>query len=515
MNLTVMKNTNDILGLARNTFSALLICAMPAMASAQTYVTPVRSDITPPTPQSEAIMAVQAPQPDLLTGAVSLGVPLYTINVDGVECPLSLQYQTNGITVLSDPVPLGYGWSLMPALRITRTVLGRPDEKYPFSGDPLAYQEPNAMCYMCAVNHYAQSFTHKERYDSEHDIVNISLPGKSLTRVMEATEDTIMFTGACDREYRVEADRNLNTITVTDHYDNLGRKTMTENGNTGISQHFRYDAMGRMYASSMPSADAPSSESDYAMTYYERSPRGVVVSTVKNGETWHRDGKTVRVRTLVNTATGSLSAPLYRIGPSGTALHSGNYGAGQLLIEETVDENGHVSRTYTSKSGLVVMSEEGDGNDDMLRTRNIYDDYGRLRYVLPPSFADGDISTSDESFINNCYEFAYDACGRLSSRSFPGATAPHLFVYSEAGRTVAEHTPSMTDNEWLVYFYDRHGRQAYTANAGLLDVELEWHRQDFPVAEFTGTGPSAEPRQAAGTPTAKTARSQPRPSATT
>ena len=216
MNLTVMKNTNDILGLARNTFSALLICAMPAMASAQTYVTPVRSDITPPTPQSEAIMAVQAPQPDLLTGAVSLGVPLYTINVDGVECPLSLQYQTNGITVLSDPVPLGYGWSLMPALRITRTVLGRPDEKYPFSGDPLAYQEPNAMCYMCAVNHYAQSFTHKERYDSEHDIVNICLPDKSLTRVMEATADTIVFSGACDSEYRVEADRNLNTITVTD-----------------------------------------------------------------------------------------------------------------------------------------------------------------------------------------------------------------------------------------------------------------------------------------------------------
>ena len=1238
MNLTVMKNTNDITGLARNTFSALLICAMPAMASAQTYVTPVRSDITPPTPQSEAIMAVQAPQPDLLTGAVSLGVPLYTINVDGVECPLSLQYQTNGITVLSDPVPLGYGWSLMPALRITRTVLGRPDEKYPFSGDPQDYDEMNAMCYMCAVSPKAQSFTLKDRYDSEHDIVNICLPDKSLTRVMEATADTIVFSGACDSEYRVEADRNLNTITVTDpsgiryyfgdiyegihdqtgylvrtawplykietdtgreinlswsfnrhpagrrswnggysfmdrinpsfmksrenldndlgaqalltpanetldflqldgisfpggnvtfgykwaastggmltsvkisstdgviksysltyadsnctlltevdggegnrysfeyntkygtnpfsslsrgrhsqdwwgyyndktnvsltpkiqvktypfitnedgpykseigdadrsvdstamqalimtkvtwptggtssfeyephrfsptkmetdgeidpaydlalsyggglrvrkittsaddtgndmvvryeypparvravpsmasfieaynveylipdgqdnsfcfmtelrmvnimpmsdymrydtgvtplwydkvttvwaegktetyfadilqdkdsgpevgygyrrpghmahvfdgapvmtgqtvyrsengayvpvettdykymaelgprtimnypiirnilslednysnapdfvdgcelwntstglkqdvqnvysagyyriypyrkrllskthtvhtetgdistteryaykaqtgllekvttstsegttstvtvtypdkskggteaqmadanlsgvplreeitvgqaktevsaqyaaipggafrqsfttvsygnsteavrsplceydrlghivrvtdadsivtewtwdsaglypvlkdqaglqtafaykplvglsavttpfgavtgyeydgmnrlsrtsvqglgemqsvtyslakdansigtttcfddsrrisvtdHYDNLGRKTMTENGSTGISQHFRYDAMGRLYASSMPSADAPSSESDYAMTYYERSPRGVVVSTVKNGETWHRDGKTVRVRTLVNTATGSLSAPLYRIGPSGTAMHSGNYGAGQLLIEETVDENGHVSRTYTSKSGLVVMSEEGDGAGDMLRTRNIYDDYGRLRYVLPPSFADGDISTSDESFINNCYEFAYDACGRLSSRRFPGSTAPHLFVYSDAGRTVAEHTPSMTDNEWLVYFYDRHGRQAYTAKAGLLDVELEWHRQDFPVAEFTGTGPyrgyrlTPEPRTAVDNP---------------
>ena len=1244
MNLTFMKNTNDITGLTRNTFSALLICAMAAMASAQTYVTPVRSDITPPTPQSEAIMAVQAPQPDLLTGAVSLGVPLYTINVDGVECPLSLQYQTNGITVLSDPAPVGYGWSLMPALRITRTVLGRPDEKYPFSGDPMLDNDPNAMRYMCAVFHKAQSFTHKERYDSEHDIVNISLPGKSLTRVMEATGDTIMFTGACDREYRVEADRNLNTITVTDpsgtrycfgnvyegshdkggeyvrtawalykivtdtgreisldwslsehaaavrkwtggfsfmdnwdqyqwgnsgkdqndfdddkgalpvlspaaaiseclqlnsisfpggsvafvydwtektgnmltsvkisstdgvirsysltyadssrtllktvdggegnvysfdyntqygtdpfssmhkgihaqdwwgyynakesksltprtrvrtypstdnttlsykyevgdldrsvdstamqalimtkvtwptggtssfeyephkfnpaklendgeihpdydpmlsyggglrvrkittsagdtgndmvvryeyplaqvravpsmasfveaydvafampdvpaftdepisrmrmvnimpmsdymrydtgvtplwydkvttvwaegktdtyfadilqdkdwgpevgfgyrvprnmahvfdgtpvmtkqvvyktengayvpvettdynytaelgprtpvnyhiirkvislsdkfsnapdlvdgreihdcpkaamstcyvddvysstfyeivpyakrllskthtvhtetgdisttehyaykaqtgllekvttstsegtastvtltypdrakggteaqmaeanlsgvplreeitvgqaktevsaqyaaipggafrqrfttvsygnsnetvrsplceydclghivrvtdadsivtewtwdsaglypvlkdqgglqtafaykplvglsavttpfgavtgyeydgmnrlsrtsvqglgemqsvtyslakdanrigtttcfddsrrisvtdHYDNLGRKIMTENGSTGISQHFRYDAMGRLYASSMPSTDAPSSESDYAMTYYEQSPRGVVVSTVKNGETWHRDGKTVRVRTLANTATGSLSAPLYRIGPSGTASHSGNYPAGQLLIEETVDENGHVSRTYTSKSGLVVMSEEGDGAGDMLRTRNIYDDYGRLRYVLPPSFADGDISTSDESFINNCYEFAYDACGRLSSRRFPGSTASHLFVYSDAGRTVAEHTPSMTDNEWLVYFYDRHGRQAYTANAGLLDVELDWHRQDFPVAEFTGTGPyrgyrlTPEPRTAVDNP---------------
>lgn len=183
---------------------------------AQTYVTPVRSDITPPAPQSAAIVAVQSPEPDLLTGAVSISVPIYTVSVDGFQLPVSLQYHSNGIKVFDDPAPLGYGWSLMPALRATRTVMGRPDEHYPFMATPASEKDATAAAYMCKVNSIANSREHLGRYDSEHDIFTFALPNKTVTRVLDASGEVMRFIGADDEEYRVEADKNLSSITVTD-----------------------------------------------------------------------------------------------------------------------------------------------------------------------------------------------------------------------------------------------------------------------------------------------------------
>lgn len=90
--------------------------------------------------------------------------------------------------------------------------------------------------------------------------------------------------------------------------------------------------MGRAYATSIPSANEPSEDYDYAIICYEQSPRGVISSSIKNGQAWHENGKKVTVRTFANLSDGNYSAPLYRIGADGNVAHSGNYTAGQLLI---------------------------------------------------------------------------------------------------------------------------------------------------------------------------------------
>ena len=186
----------------------------------QNYVTPVRSDITPPSPQSASIVAVQNPAPDLLTGAVNLAVPIYTISENGVELPISLQYHTNGIKVFDDPATVGYGWSLMPALRATRTVMGRPDELYKFSGDPYSYPEFHGAAFMCVVQAHGESYQYNERLDPEHDIFTFALPNKTITRVLDNQDGKMDFVGAGDTEYKVSSDDNLKTITVTDPYAN-------------------------------------------------------------------------------------------------------------------------------------------------------------------------------------------------------------------------------------------------------------------------------------------------------
>ena len=88
------------------------------------------SGVWPESPQARAIRQAETPQPAMLTGACEFDVPLYTLSVGDVSIPLSLHYRSNGIRVDDDPQPVGYGWTLSPALRVSRQIMGRPDELF-------------------------------------------------------------------------------------------------------------------------------------------------------------------------------------------------------------------------------------------------------------------------------------------------------------------------------------------------------------------------------------------------
>ena len=279
--------------------------------------------------------------------------------------------------------------------------------------------------------------------------------------------------------------------TVTTNYDRLGRKRMISDMATRLYQHFVYDAMGRCVRSSVPSTDMAPANYDYELYGYEPSPLNNPVSTIKAGAEWHNGGKAIRTRTLINTADGNLSCPIYEVTGTGMVLYRGLYPAGALLIRETVDENGHVQREYTNKSGLTVLTEEGDGIADMLRTRRVYDPYGRLVAILPPSFADGTFSTSDDSFIKNCFELGYDGCGRLTITRMPGSAAKNSTVYSRAGRVVAEHTAPMDEMLWLLHYYDKHGRQVLTTQASVGRLQLSSLGKTFSIAEYSAATDNA------------------------
>lgn len=119
----------------------------------------------------------------------------------------------------------------------------------------------------------------------------------------------------------------------------------------------------------------------------------------------------------------------------------GCYAAGTLLVQEATDEDGHTVRTFADMDGRTVMTAEGRGSD-MLRTRYVHDAHGRLRYVLPPTVADGAYAPSDPELTDRAFAYIYDSRGRCISSRAPGC-APALVRYSRAGRVVAEHSPAM------------------------------------------------------------------------
>ena len=70
-------------------FTIAVLMAVTSLAGgAQNYITPMTADLTPPTPQSAQIMEYQMPQPAMLTGAVDLSVPIFTIPCGDYSLPI-------------------------------------------------------------------------------------------------------------------------------------------------------------------------------------------------------------------------------------------------------------------------------------------------------------------------------------------------------------------------------------------------------------------------------------------
>ena len=215
-----------IMKAARMIFLFLLpvISILPGVAqsSSDLKISPQNNEIISPTPSSAQQMRYQSPQPALATGAVNLSIPLYTIDIEGLKIPFTLNYHTSGIKPLDDPFPCGYGWSLQPALRIVRTVRGRPDEHFDYWGEKISHEDlrgdPHVgyACMVAELWHSGSSIS--ERYDPEKDIFTVSLPSGTYTRVMKRDDNgNILFVGGeCDDEIIVSSSGKLENITVTD-----------------------------------------------------------------------------------------------------------------------------------------------------------------------------------------------------------------------------------------------------------------------------------------------------------
>jgi hypothetical protein len=68
---------------------------------------------------------------DESTGRVNVTIPIYTINLDGIEIPISISYDTGGVKVNSASSSVGLNWSLNAGGVVNKEVIGTDD----FSSD--------------------------------------------------------------------------------------------------------------------------------------------------------------------------------------------------------------------------------------------------------------------------------------------------------------------------------------------------------------------------------------------
>jgi hypothetical protein len=93
-------------------------------------------------PSSENLKIQATAGSNLYNGSINVDLPITSFKSDGIEIPITLKYNSNGIKVTKRPTWVGIGWDLNVGGEITRSVRGLPDEQ-----KALKYTEYRAAYY--------------------------------------------------------------------------------------------------------------------------------------------------------------------------------------------------------------------------------------------------------------------------------------------------------------------------------------------------------------------------------
>jgi len=277
-------------------------------------------------------------------------------------------------------------------------------------------------------------------------------------------------------------DKDVNVMVGIQYFDGLGRpvqtvqKGVTPNKNDLVSIQ-EYDSFGRESNTWLPgygsgngaytpfesvksSAGSLNGDSKpYSMPVYEASPLNRVLEQYGPGNDWHTNRKAVRSGYLTNLEkTGrisgigdSLVCARFVIGSQAVSL-SGNYAVSQLYVTRMQDEDNNASYEFKDKLGQVVLTRQIN-EGQLYDTYYIYDDFGNLRYVLPPLLSDAFYQgTSGGDNIQSMKDYAY------------------IYKYDYRNRCIKKRLPGC---DWISYVYDKTDQLIFSQD-GEQNIKGEW-----------------------------------------
>ncbi|QQT26037.1 DUF6443 domain-containing protein [Sphingobacterium spiritivorum] len=282
------------------------------------------------------------------------------------------------------------------------------------------------------------------------------------------------------------------------YFDGLGRlnqtvEVMGSPTHKDIVQHVEYDNYGREVRKYLPyvssgNADgsykataatevikyyAPATGWDpavkktafpYAETQFENSPLNRVQAQGSPGEAWQLNtGHTVRTDYGTNETN---DVRMWEINPAENGASSTFYPSGRLYRTVVKDENQTSGKSgtveeYKDFDGRVVLKRVWETETKKLETYYIYDDFGDLRYVVPPAVTAGNFTEADQSFSNSIYAYKYDGRRRLTEKKIPGKEKEAI-VYNQNDQPILTQDGEQTGKEWAYTKYDAFGRVTET-----------------------------------------------------
>ncbi|MGJ1447708.1 DUF6443 domain-containing protein [Sphingobacterium spiritivorum] len=285
------------------------------------------------------------------------------------------------------------------------------------------------------------------------------------------------------------------------YFDGLGRplqsiQVMASPTHKDIVQHVEYDGFGRESKKYLPYAASGSMDGSYkptagvdvmnyynptvgwdaavkktgypyAETQFENSPLNRVQAQGSPGESWQlSSGHTVRTDYGTNETN---DVKLWQLNASENGATATYYQPGRLYKTTIKDENWSSGRSgtveeYKDFDGRVVLKRVWETESKKLETHYVYDDFGDLRYVIPPAVTVNTFSedAADPSYDAYIYGYKYDGRRRLTEKKIPGKGKEELVYNNNDQIVLSRDANRRAAGEWLFSKYDAFGRVIMT-----------------------------------------------------
>ncbi|WP_083721725.1 DUF6443 domain-containing protein [[Flexibacter] sp. ATCC 35208] len=290
---------------------------------------------------------------------------------------------------------------------------------------------------------------------------------------------------------------NGNDMVTAVVYDSLGRQQyqylpyipQQDSAHNGKIKSDPFAAQASFYQNTALNPGIANEHVYYSQTEYEASPLNRVLKKWDPGDSWAQTGGNhpVEMQYYYNTSDDAVliwkiaiskkncsTTATYGSGSATLPDTAGIYSTGQLNKNILIDEAGHQVIEYKDKDGQLILKKvqladsPGKAHDGWLCTYYVYDDLGSLRFVIPPLavqniMSDWKITSTVADEL--CFQYQYDARGRMISKKIPGAGAV-LMVYDSRNRVVFTQDSlqrGQSSPEWLTNFYDGLNRPYETA----------------------------------------------------
>jgi RHS repeat-associated protein len=252
-------------------------------------------------------------------------------------------------------------------------------------------------------------------------------------------------------------------------YDGYGREVKkylpySDINNTAPSAGFRpgwKPVQSAFYQGVMPSVDFDTSA--YMQSAFEVSPLNRVLAQGENGmyfqpnfvNPYDPTTPTVKYQYLVNKAADNVR--IFNVDPSGNISSPGFYGAGQINIKITTDEQGQTVKEFSDLTGHTILKRVIISADS-LQTYYLYDDLEYLRAVIQPegvaSIPTGSWTPTATFEGQWMFLYRYDQRNRMVMKKIPGADST-LLVYDQWDRIVLTQDGNLRLlGNWLFTKYD-------------------------------------------------------------
>ncbi|AWX45119.1 hypothetical protein HME9304_02129 [Flagellimonas maritima] len=190
--------------------------------------------ITPPSPEATALAKFTEIPVSHYTGVPNISIPIHTIQQNGINIPVSLNYHSRGIKVEEIAPRYGLGWALQYGGSISRQTRGETDESQ------YGYLNNNYdMDFFTDANKRGDvqdTYTFNQEYDFTPDLFHFNVNGIGGKFIIDKADGEVLVQGLDDIDitYLNQGVGNLNGIdrfVITDKHGNKFYFGVSKDGN--------------------------------------------------------------------------------------------------------------------------------------------------------------------------------------------------------------------------------------------------------------------------------------------